>query len=114
MSHIIRQKVKIKHFNMKVLKMAMEMARAELGNNIEITENAVIIRGVGTYGNIQISKDGTMSFDSMDRKKAIETMQKVEKYYTSVATMMALQSMGYDVDFQRGQNGEIQVVGVTA
>jgi len=109
---MMKQKIGIKHFNMEVLKKALELAQKELGRKIEVHNDYIVLKGRGYYDDITISKTGDISYDSMARWNAEKTTEIVRKYYTAVASVMALKNMGYDVELQKGQNGELQVVGV--
>ena len=115
MSHIARHKIGIKDFNMEVMKKAMELAeKNELKPYVvDIIEDAVFISGFGLYRAVRINKDGTIEYDDMNSGKAREIEETVKKYYIAIASMIALQNMGYDVEYNITKDGRIQVLGVS-
>lgn len=113
MSHIMKQKIGIKNFNMQILKKAVEMAEKDLRMPIQVIGNSIIIGENRYFDMVTIRSDGQIEYDSMNRN-AQKTIDTVKKYYIATASLYALQSMGYQVEMEKGKDGALQITGMMA
>jgi hypothetical protein len=127
MSHIVEAKTSIQNPNLALLRQAVELvaqqqeggrvanhyltyAGKRVSTRLAIFTN-VIHRGIG----ILIKESGELTFIGdpfMYETQAEAVQQQIIQTYVSLATMQALQQMGYVTSAEDGEEGQVILTGV--
>lgn len=128
MSHVVEAKTSILNPNLALLRQAVELvaqqreggrvanhyltyAGKRVGTRLAIFTN-VIHRGIG----ILIKESGELTFIGdpfMYETESEAVQQQIIQSYVSLATMQALQQMGYTTSAEDGEEGQVYLTGVS-
>jgi hypothetical protein len=129
MSHIVEAKTSIQHPDLAVLRQAVELVASQRQGTVEnfyvdyygkrhpvVSGLALFMpdlpRGIG----LTINQEGSLTFtgDPWAVQRIFEEVQQeVVQMYVSLATMQALQTLGYSTQAQDGLAGQVVIQGVS-
>ncbi len=128
MSHIVEAKTSITHPDVALLNRAVELvAQQHTGGRVadyylsfsgqqQHTRLAIITNDLHRGMGVIVKKSGELTFkgDYWGRQELAESLQQqILQTYVSLATMQALQQMGYQTTAEDGEEGQVVLTGVS-
>ena len=129
MSHIVEARTRVQHPDLAVMRQAVELVAQQHGGTVEtfyldyygkrhpIASGLALFtpelkRGIG----LLITQSGELAFTGDPwavQRLFEEVQQEIVQMYVSLATMQALQAMGYTTQAQDGTAGQVVIQGVS-